>query len=287
VDARGAHIHIGAGRLGLGLIAASGAQARLDLHLVHRTSSSVPEPLHVSLTVVGEHGAAAGPSFEIPSVSCSDTVQGLAPAVQTVLRHAPHLLITTAVTTEGLAARRDFLIELAAERAKSDQVRSTAFIAGENDPGPGYPALKAELRALGVDCRDTMVNRVCPSIEADLAADARRVTVDALAEWVIAGRPTGAALGALARVSHVRFVADVEPYEVRKRWLVNGVHLAIAILARYRRLPSIDVAVAEEGRIAWIERLQAVLIGALERRHPGLEDKRRIRGRACRRVAAP
>lgn len=268
----GTHLHIGAGRLGLGLIAATGVQAGLELHVLDKPrTDGAPERLRVELQLRGEDGERRLSPYETASLSCGTTVGDLRPAARAALLQTPHLLVTTAVRTEGVAVCGPFLLELARLRADSPHARTTTFIAGENDPGRTYGELKAALAALGVDCRDTMVNRLCPSVVVGATPEVRLVTVDTLAEWVIAGAPTGAALEALATVDYVRFVDEIEPYEVRKRWLVNGAHLALAIFARRHGLTSIDVAVAEPGRTEWVGKLHEQLIAALELRHPGLD----------------
>jgi len=191
------------------------------------------------------------------------------PAVRAAIDDAPHLLITTAVTTAGIPAVAPIILELLDARSRRDDV-TTTFIAGENDPGETYPELAEELTRLRVDCRRTMVNRLCFEPEELQRDGARVVRADGLAEWLIEGEPSTPALAALAALDHVTFVADVEPFEVRKRWLVNGGHLALAILAREYKQPRLDHAATAEGRTAWLRRLHSVLIGPLQRRYPEL-----------------
>jgi hypothetical protein len=97
--------------------------------------------------------------------------------------------------------------------------------------------------------------------------------VDEVREWVIeGGADSHLSLTALAGLDYVDFVADIRPFETRKRWLVNGGHLALAILAHARNIPTIDLAAASKQRRAKVAKLHEALIEALEQRHPGLHD---------------
>jgi hypothetical protein len=266
------HLHIGPGCLGLGLVTATSLDAGLDVYLLARSGSKLPYDARFKLLVKGESGETTIP-LPVPPLAKADHVEDLADPVRGLVMDSEDLLVTVAATTEGLEARHQFLIDLARRRAALGGGRRTVVIACENDPGPRHPDLVEALEEVGAECLPTMVNRLCHDLEIDPVDGCHRVTVDEIAEWVIEGGPDGhAALAALAEVEHVDFVEDVVPFETRKRWLVNGAHLALAILARARNIASIDIAAAAVGRTRWLEQLHEPLIEALEQRHPGLTD---------------
>jgi hypothetical protein len=267
-----AHVHIGPGRLGLGLIVAAGLEAGLDVHLVARTTSSVPSAPRFKALVKGESGEESK-ALPVATFSKSDTLEALPEDVRDLVSHTPELLITTAATTTGLEELHGFLLRIADVRAGSPAAERTIFIPCENDTGTSYNSLRSGLEGFDVECRDTLVNRLCTEIRIHEDDTTHEVVVDELAEWVIEGQPDHQhALNALRRLPYVEFVDDVRPYETRKRWLVNGAHLALAILAHANRVTSIDAAAAEPGRTRWLEKLHAVLIESLDLRYPGLED---------------
>lgn len=265
------HIHFGPGKLGLGLLVWAGLQAGFDVHVLARPGSVVTPDTALELQIRPEHGDDIWVSLPIASQCQAKDVVDVPPEVRAAIDGAPDLLVTTAVTTEGLQAVAPLIMDLLEARSGREGVKTT-FIAGENDPGPKYPQLVDEFERLGVDCRRTMVNRLCFEPAELKREGARVIRADGLTEWLIEGQPDTPVLAALAKLEHVRFVPDVEPFEVRKRWLVNGGHLALAILAREYKQPRLDHAATEPGRSAWLRQLHFVLIGVLQRRYPELED---------------
>jgi hypothetical protein len=65
---------------------------------------------------------------------------------------------------------------------------------------------------------------------------------------MIEGDPDTETLRALKRVAAVSFAPDVEPFCLRKLWLVNGGHLALALFARKENQPSIRAIAREPER---------------------------------------
>lgn len=267
---RCAHVHIGPGCLGLGLIVNAGLDAKLDVHLIARLGSALPPSPHFKALEKGRKEERVYP-LPVSTFSKAERLSALPPLVRQLLVDCPDLLVTVAATTEGFQERHDFLLELAAMRAEVPG-SNTAFIPCENDPGASYPEFRTAMEALGVDCRSTMVNRLCPTLKEDPSDGSYQVTVDEIAEWVIQGPPSHLTLRALGELSYVQFVSDLMPYETRKRWLVNGAHLALAILAKARGIPSIDIAASEPGRAQWLEGLHGALIEALELEYPELKE---------------
>ncbi len=276
-----AHIHIGPGCLGLGLVVVASVEADLDIHVIAREGSKLPDCPQFKALVTAESGEECM-ALPVATFSKSDTLESLDDTVRDLIANVPELLVTTAATTEGLEKRHGFLLQLAEMRARSSSAETTLFIPCENDPGKSYPSFKQQLTALDVECLDTLVNRLCPKMSSDNGSV--QVIADELAEWVIEAEPDHQhTLVALGELSYVDFVADVRPYETRKRWLVNGAHLALAIIAHAKRTVSIDEAASEPGRAQWLERLHEVLIESLDSRYPGLDENRRY---ASRHVAA-
>jgi hypothetical protein len=116
-----------------------------------------------------------------------------------------------------------------------------------------------------------MINRLCSGTE---DRDDQRVSLaDSFCEWIIEGttneRPL---LERLVKVAHVTFTTDFAAHKSRKRWLVNGAHLALALIARADNKPFMSQAAAEPGRTSWIERLQVTLATPLSWLHSDLHD---------------
>lgn len=120
------------------------------------------------------------------------------------------------------------------------------------------PALAAWVEA-HVTSVTTMVDRITPEPTADDVArvraagldDAAPVVTEPFSEWVLAGtfaagRPRWDAAGA-------RVVDDVEPYEHRKLWLLNGAHSLLAYAGLARGHATVAEAIADETCRAWVE----------------------------------
>lgn len=99
---------------------------------------------------------------------------------------------------------------------------------------------------------NTMVDRITPATTealvaecqaASTQADAWPVETEAFSEWVIEDCVIGA-LPDWARAG-ARFVADVEPFELRKLRLLNGTHTLMAHLGRWRGHVYVHEAIAD------------------------------------------
>jgi Mannitol dehydrogenase C-terminal domain len=256
---------------------AAGVDAGLDVHLVTRESSELPDASRFSALVKGE-GGETRIGLPVATFSKADTLETMCSEARDLIVGVPQLLVTASVAADGLEERKGFLLQIAEARTTSSRAEATQFIPCENDPGIGYEELRQQLTSLGVECLDTLVNRLCPK----RLVEGTRVEViaDELAEWVIeAELDHRQALAALGELPYVAFVADVRPYETRKRWLVNGGHLALAIVAHAKRIVSIDQAASEPGRADWLAKLHKVLIESLDARWPGLEDNKQYASR--------
>lgn len=111
-----------------------------------------------------------------------------------------------------------------------------------------------------VDFATSMVDRITPGTTDDDRAlvqqacgyfDAYPVATEPFSEWVIsggfpAGRPRWEEAGAA-------IVAEVEPFEQRKLWLLNGSHSMLAYAGSIRGHSTIDEAIADPGCRSWVE----------------------------------
>jgi fructuronate reductase len=105
----------------------------------------------------------------------------------------------------------------------------------------------------------TSVDRITPkSTPADLATaaaltgwrDHATVVTEPFSDWVLsgefpAGRPAWESAGA-------RFVADVEPFERRKLWLLNGAHSLLAYVGLRRGHDTVAQAMADRSCLEWV-----------------------------------
>jgi fructuronate reductase len=105
---------------------------------------------------------------------------------------------------------------------------------------------------------DRITPRVGPTVEHDVRVatgwtDAAPVVTEPFSDWVLegefpAGRPNWETAGA-------RFVSDIEPYESRKLWLLNGAHIVLAFAGTIRGLTTIAEAVNDPDALAAVEEL--------------------------------
>jgi fructuronate reductase len=111
-----------------------------------------------------------------------------------------------------------------------------------------------------VDFATSMVDRITPATTDEDRAlverecgyvDASPVPTEPFSEWVVsggfpAGRPRWEDAGA-------KLVDDVEPFERRKLWLLNGSHSMLAYAGSIRGYATIDEAIADPNCRSWVE----------------------------------
>lgn len=129
----------------------------------------------------------------------------------------------------------------------------------------GLRALAAEVSAelaawiaTHVSFVGTSVDRITPRIEGEVDAvrtagwiDRSPVVTEPFSDWVLsgdfpAGRPAWETAGA-------RFVDDLEPWENRKLWLLNGAHSILAFSGLVRGHETVSVAIADPDCRALVE----------------------------------
>jgi fructuronate reductase len=111
-----------------------------------------------------------------------------------------------------------------------------------------------------VDFATSMVDRITPgTTDEDRALvqqtcgylDAYPVATEPFSEWVVSGKfPAGRPRWEDAGVA---IVAEVEPFEQRKLWLLNGSHSMLAYAGSVRGHSTIDEAIADPACRSWVE----------------------------------
>lgn len=121
------------------------------------------------------------------------------------------------------------------------------------------PALGAWIDA-NVSYVGTSIDRITPrTTDAEIAlveekcaySDSSPVVTEPFSDWVLcgdfpAGRPDWASAGAV-------FVDDIEHYENRKLWLLNGAHSLMAYAGQLRGHETVAQALADPACAAWVE----------------------------------
>lgn len=163
------------------------------------------------------------------------------------------------------------LVGLAARRAADGW--PIAVVSCDNLPGNGAAArasvlglaeqidpLLAAWIGENVSFVNSSIDRITPrTTEADRASvaeatgydDVASVVTEPFSSWVLAGdfpagRPAWEAAGAL-------FVEDLEPYERRKLWLLNGAHSLMAYVGSLRGHDTVSEALADGRILGWVE----------------------------------
>jgi len=263
------HIHLGAGRGGLGAILPTSIDAGGSVHVVAHTASTLPPGSELVCCICFEAGQREDRSLEIASLSIACTIKQMKEAARAVLVAAPSLLITTTLSPEGIAAQSEFLLALAAERAG----KHTIFIPCEYEQfDGGHEELRKQLLGLRVDVRRSVVNRLCSAEPLATDETRRAVRADEQVEWYIEGMPDCPLLQALERSPGVRFSDHIEQHRLRTRWLAHGMHLSLALLASEHKQVQLRAQAAELAREYWIDRVLLMLVEHAQARCPDLED---------------
>lgn len=182
-------------------------------------------------------------------------------------------LLVTCSLRDAIVDRRDLVIELLEARPEGAE---TVFAACENSPHEIYAEIEEVCEANGIVSLKTVVNRMCREEEERDEDDRRVILAHPLGEWVFEqpARSLGL-LEALSRLEEVEIVEEYAARKDRKIWMVNGVHLALALMAR--AAPQGEPADFDLTRAAMrpevlvqLAQLHGPMDEALRRRHPGL-----------------
>nr|MDT0519820.1 hypothetical protein [Streptomyces sp. DSM 41633] len=263
------HVHIGAGALGLGLIAQlTGAEHDIDVSVVQRAGGGSARKLEsLARSLRYERVIASNKTHPDSWPSCHI---GISEAfalesreeLQRVICDPSCLLLTVALGEGGLDAQVPLLSSLLEKRAASPAGSPLCVIACENTVGEEY--LRLSRRSLdGVVFVRCLVDRMCslPTIGSDGVV---RVETEDYGSWLIERVQDGTEEieDALSGVHGVDFVDDLPRWRMRKRWLMNAPHLAAGIFAQNANNPHIDDYVNESAAI-----FRAVQLECLEAFH--------------------
>ncbi len=186
-----------------------------------------------------------------------------------MLLDAQSLLVTIALSPEGIAAQSEFLLALAAARAG----KHTIFIPCEYEHfGGDHSELLRRLTRLGMDVRRSVLNRLCNAEPLATDVTRRAVRADQQVEWYIEGKPNCPLLQALARSTGVHFTEHIEQHRLRTRWLAHGMHLSLALLASESKQMQLNAQAEELAHEYWIDRVLLMLVEQVDARCPDLHD---------------
>lgn len=264
MSSRAVHIHLGPSKLALGLILPIIFELGIPSHLIGRAGQDARPAYGVSLEP-------DRPLEWYPLASFRGPVR-LAEADPEILRALKEgrPMLVTATLRDGIVGRYPFVRELLQARSGDDE---TIFIACENSPHENYAKLREEFEPLGVQFPATVVNRICPKfLEPDQGR--RVVRGHELGEWMIE-RPRPGALSYLLGEAELVSYHDrdeLETLEKRKRWVVNGGQLYLAILAHDAGLESLVEAANTPGLRDLVNHFHSETIRALRSVHPELDD---------------
>lgn len=222
-------VHVGPGRLGLGLIVdVLRKDASFDVCLIARADGRPEQRTYQIAFADPERGLVTRDVQWACNVERFDDIDEGARA--RITSEEP-LLITVALGG-AISEREDLLRELL--RARPAEAR-TLLLACENEPGDEYRRI-AEDHPEVAYC-PCVVDRICNTHEpARDRHGRRRFLVHPVAQWVIVRQPPAfdALTKPLAATDEVLFVdeSDLDAYEHRKLWAVNGIHMLLALLAR-------------------------------------------------------
>ncbi len=254
------HLHFGAGRLGLGLIAPAFQRDGSELYLLNRAVSGVKATGDTALTSERRNLllAAKHPGryvIEKPGGSAADrktvTYDGfvtyddanLAPQIEELLRGSRGAEAGVIVTASILALENyppvlETLNLLAAKRARGESIGQIYFIACENTLSAPAIFRDDAVRALlsaetleHVTCVHALVDRMCVGLEEVATEDGPAVLVRAedygLVKLELA--PGSEGLAELCAGCDVEFSRHVDTEKQIKSWLLNGTHWLIAL----------------------------------------------------------
>ncbi|WP_245885733.1 mannitol dehydrogenase family protein [Xylanimonas oleitrophica] len=224
-----------------------------------------PETAVVTLTIT-EAGyrlaADGGPDLTDPAVAADVALLRALPDGD-LAAHAPAAVTALGRLVVGLEARRraggaPIAVVPCDNLASNGRLVRAVLLRLAAEVGPETEAWFAS----DVSCVSTSVDRITPrTTDADRELvrqstgfdDAAPVITEPFTDWVLsgdfpAGRPAWEQAGA-------RFVADVEPFERRKLWLLNGAHTLLALLGPARGHTTVAQAIGDPALRAAVERL--------------------------------
>jgi hypothetical protein len=234
------HVHIGPSALAHGLLIPCTISAGFAVAVVGRISRrDSTEYIYVN-TATGRRWPR-----EVDLVEGPRNLPGASRELRGMVEDQDPLLLTCSLRG-AIVERRDLVVELLKGRPRGAE---TVFAACENTPHATYREIEELCRAEGGVPLRTVVNRMCREEKERDAENRRVVLAHPLGEWVFEAPPRPMPLlDALARVDEVEVVEDYEARKARKIWMVNGVHVALALEARAAFLDSFEEDEWDAGR---------------------------------------
>jgi hypothetical protein len=237
-------VHLGPGRLGLGLVVDQLDQVGFSVCLVGRPDVAPEESERQQFGLASADPEVGLEYREVAWSSNAGSVAELPAAVLDLLSARDPVLITCSLG-DSIAERVEFIAELLDRRADGAE---TVLLACENDPDRGYEQIE-RLCGDALSVCPCVVDRICATPMAHSIdqlgrdrltprprddAGRRVVAIHPVGEWVVSAPGIEAAtLTRLSGAPLVRLVdGPIDAYKARKRWLVGGVHLVLALVAR-------------------------------------------------------
>ena len=241
------HVHVGAGRLGLGLPVYATRKVGYDVVVANRPGE-VADRLADELAYQVRLGPDRTETVAIDRFIALDD-EGETELAGVVADPRCRLL-TTAVTMAGLEELVPLLRRTLEARRATSGDDPLFVIACENQVGPDFDDLRHDFRDGTIHFLRCTVDRLCSDLAVSTVAPSVVVSTEQYANWVIEA-PVRLEEIAQEHLVELRLgdiaelVPDIVPYMWRKRWLVNGVHLVVALLAWRARFPRLDRFVAQ------------------------------------------
>jgi hypothetical protein len=241
-------LHLGPGRLGLGLIVEQLDEVSFSVCLLGSPDADREERKQFGLSFIDPD---IGLEYrDVEWAGNAVAVEDLPPDVLARVDGPEPLLITCALR-ENIARRADWIIELVRRRPDGAE---TVLLACENDPAVAYDQIAREAGD-ALKTYPCVVDRICawPS-HASIdehghrvlishprdEEDRRVVSVHPVGEWIISVQ--GEIPATLRKLSDASLVTvthlESAGFKARKRWSVNGVHMVLALIAR---LEGVDI----------------------------------------------
>lgn len=237
-------LNFGPGALGLGLIGPRAIGAGFRFHLAGRRTGSRELVSH-QLDQNRAYRATDGTEvvdYPVDGFYFYEEPEG-SDAAAKFIEEAPSLIITTTARA-GQPKVASFLRDCLERRFAAGNDGLIALAPCENNVAPQMLRLHREFLESGLIMLHSMVDRICERPEIS-TGDFVEVRTERPSEWVVeidaptAAGVSGERLGAYLDRMGVQLVSDIEPDRERKRLMMNGPQMCLALFARvsgYKRL---------------------------------------------------
>jgi hypothetical protein len=235
------HVHIGLSPLAQALILPVAESAGLQTCVIGREDGVRPPAGNDGCCVYELRWEGPEPERE-QRVICSyeqpSRMADLPTRILEQVRNDRRMLLTATLRDEGVLQRQRFSMELLKARPRDSE---TVVIPCENRVPDAWRKIEQEVGCNDVTFLRCVVNRIAVRFEEEGAPAGTRVTrTHPSGEWLVEdpGREL-VILDLLKRAAEFEVVESLEPYKLRKLYLVNGGHLAVAIHGAKLQIPSL------------------------------------------------